>query len=320
MKKLNPLNWNKRGMIFTILVIAILSLFLVSYSVYSYVQDRDAINKRIKSMNNYVFSLEEDLHRKVYISGYRIILIFQQKVTQEYIVDLDSKFHGLFFDGMYNGDDYVNDNDGIMAGAIFEDIENDIIEKAKRVNLDVSLSNPEVSISQDDPWNVKVSLTTDLLIEDQGNLAKWKRTAVIDTYIPIKNFEDPYYIKHTNGLVANKFIQSPYDISELWEIEKLKEHTQNSYYIASSEAPNFLQRFEGKFLADPDGNGIESLVYLPDMNIQELIDLGMGQIPGESIVDYLYFNEVPDPGEPVVDMDWEWFKLDPVHKGFYGVG
>jgi len=321
MKIQSPLNQNKKGMIFTILVIAILSLFLASYSVYSFVQYREAINRRITSMNNHVFSLEENLERQVYISGYRIILIFQQKVVNEYIDNLDLRFNELFFEGNYSEESYVTANEGIMVGAIFQDIENDINKNAKRVNLYVNLSNPEISVSQDDPWNVKVTLTTDLLIEDLGNLAKWNRRAVIESYIPIKNFEDPYYIRNTNGLVANKFIQSPYSIEEveLSIISNLKNHTTNSYYTPSSEAPNFLQRFEGNFSADPDGNGIESLVYLPDMTIAELRDLGMGAIQGESIVDHVYFDGEPDPGTRIVGMDWEWFLLDATHKEIYGV-
>ena len=57
MVKIKYKKMNKRGMFFTILTIALLSLFLVSYSVYSYAQNREGINKRIKTMNNFVSSL-----------------------------------------------------------------------------------------------------------------------------------------------------------------------------------------------------------------------------------------------------------------------
>src|SRR3989344_6647454 len=92
---------NKKGIVFTILAIAILSLFAVSYSVYSFVQNREGIDKRIKTMNSYVSSLEEDIPRKLYISGYRIIFLMEEKIIQEgkYLENIDANFSEAFFTG-----------------------------------------------------------------------------------------------------------------------------------------------------------------------------------------------------------------------------
>ena len=49
---------NKKGMFFTLMVIALVSLFLISYGFYSSFDDRDSINKRVKTINSYVSSLE----------------------------------------------------------------------------------------------------------------------------------------------------------------------------------------------------------------------------------------------------------------------
>jgi ABC-type lipoprotein release transport system permease subunit len=40
---------NKKGMIFTLMVIALLTFFTIFYSTYTIIQDRSPINKRIKN-------------------------------------------------------------------------------------------------------------------------------------------------------------------------------------------------------------------------------------------------------------------------------
>ena len=58
---------NKRAMFFTMMAVVILFVFFLSYSVYSIVGDRKAIDRRIDSMNNYVFSLQKTcLDRDIY--------------------------------------------------------------------------------------------------------------------------------------------------------------------------------------------------------------------------------------------------------------
>ena len=47
---------NKKAIFFTLLVIVMLSLFLISYIFYSVVKSREALNKRIETMNNFVFA------------------------------------------------------------------------------------------------------------------------------------------------------------------------------------------------------------------------------------------------------------------------
>ena len=75
---------NKKAMIFTLLAIALLSLFLASYGYYSISGDRISINKRIGTMNNFVFSIEENLPRQLFISGFRIIFIFEKRINIRY--------------------------------------------------------------------------------------------------------------------------------------------------------------------------------------------------------------------------------------------
>ena len=296
---------NKKGMFFTVLAIALLSLFLVSYSVYAVVKERQAVNKRIHTMNNFVFSIEQDLPRKLYISSFRIIFLLESEIikTGDYITNLNSTFEEAFFNGTIYGE-----VQGLMQGVTFSGIETSLNDKARNTNLQISLSSPNLSITQEDPWNVKVTLKTDLFIKDQGDLAQWNRSAVIDAYIPIDNFEDPLYIVGTNGLVANKINQTPYNFPIT--IGNLPSHSTNSYYVESTSAPSFLDRLQG--INAPDINGIESLVYLPKLSSQGVT------VQDKSCVDYIYFSADNPPFQNIGGMP-VWFKLDTAHLGDYGV-
>ncbi|MBI2047114.1 hypothetical protein HYT26_03055 [Candidatus Pacearchaeota archaeon] len=65
----------KKGQVFTLFAIALIILFFVSYDVYSIVQDRYAVRTRISTMDNFLFSLEKNLERQVYTSGFRILFL-----------------------------------------------------------------------------------------------------------------------------------------------------------------------------------------------------------------------------------------------------
>ena len=301
---------NKKGIFFTILAIALLSLFAVSYSVYSFVQNREGIDKRIKTMNSYVSSLEEDIPRKLYISGYRIIFLMEERIIEngEYLKDIDANFSEAFFNGSLYGNDYTAEG-GILDGAIFSDIVNDINRNANQLNLDVSFVDPEISISQDDPWHIKVSLQSNLIIRDRGNLAHWNRTSALSAYIPIKNFEDPVYIVNTGARVVNKFVLTNYSVPI--SIGNLTAHAENSYYINHTDAPSFLQRLGGNLTADPNGNGIESLVNTHKLSNQSI------EIKPKCIIDYLYFSDTPCISF-ITYGDNGWIKIDEAHSSIYG--
>lgn len=303
---------NKKAMFFTLLTISILSLFLLSYTLYSVVQDRSSVNKRVETMNNYVFSLEQDLSRQLYISGYRIIFLFEKRITEtgSYMIEMDSAFEEAFIDGTIYGE--TNEEiASIMNGAKFSDIQDSINNKAAKVNIDVSLSNPSFSMSQEDPWHIKVNLQTDLSITDKGNLASWNRRADISAYIPIENFEDPIYTVNTNAKVIKKINRTIYsDFVEGTDVSNLASHTANSYYLNSTDAPSFLDRLQGSLNANQ--NGVESLVYLPDLSKQGITTYS------KSVVDHIYFSSSDPPPYNIQGMS-SWFRLDNEHLSLYQV-
>lgn len=307
---------NKKGIFFTILAVAILSLFVVSYTLYSSAQERKAVEKRITTLNNFVFSVEKDLPRRVYISGFRIIFLFEKKIakTGNYITNFDAKFNEIFFNGTIDG---LADSDvtSLMSDAYFPAINSKLQENAKSINAVANLTNPSITVTQEDPWNIKITLTANLLVKDNTNLASWNRTAKIVAFIPIENFADPLYMKGTRGLVPNKINKTTYNIPIT--LPNLQSHAENSYYINHADAPSFLNRLKGDFTSDV--NGIESLVNTNKLADQFSQQPGYGlNVLDKSIVDYIYFDP-SNTGTPYSPPLNNWIKIDTAHSGTYGI-
>lgn len=271
---------NKKGMVLTLVTITLLSIFAVSYGTYSLIQDRSSINKRINTLNNFVASVEQDLPRQLFVSGYRSIFLFNKKIieTSEYIDDVNDSINEIFFSGTLDGT-----TQDLMTDATFTAIQNFLSNNANKINAEVNLLDPKIELTQDDPWNLKFTLSITLIITDKGGLASWNRSASIVSFVPITNLEDPLYSANTQGKVTNKVNQTPYlTFVTGANVANLKDHFQNSYYKASTSAPSYLKRLEGDLSADP--NGIESLVYP-----QDLTDAGIN-VKQKSVIDYIYFS------------------------------
>ncbi len=300
--------FGKKAMIFTMAAVLILLVFLLSYSVYTIVDDRKVINKRIDSMNNFIFSLEKDISRQGYISGYRAILSLESYITTSgnFITNSEESVREAILYGTINGT-AVN----LMEGYKLGDWNSRIQDFGDKMNLFINYTLKNITISQDDPWNIKIDMGIELYIKDEGNLASWNKTEIVSTKVEITNFEDPLYIIKTNGLVANKITKTIYfPFVEGTNVSNLLLHVENSYYIESEIGPSFLDRLEGKTSADP--NGIESLVYLPDLSSQGI------STKDKSVVDYIYFSD-DNPDSHNIEGMPSWFKIDDSHLGFYNV-
>ncbi len=298
---------NKRGMFFTLLAIVIISIFIMSFVFISGYEQRRAVNKRVETLNNFVLAVEDDLSRELYASGYRIIFVFEKKILESDVPitdDFNGKVSELFFDGTYDG---VPEGD--MGGATLDYIKASLDNIASKVNAEVTFSNSDISMSQDDSWNVKITLTTDLLIEDVSGMASWDVPGeIIEVDIPISNFDDPLYVLSTNGKLLNKMVQNENLI--LGDTSSLSNHAVNSLYYANDDAPSFLSRLQGEFSNGDAGTGIESFV-----NLQELSQAGINARSGVSVVDHLYFTD-STPGSDVGGMP-DWFRIDNTHESIY---
>ena len=267
-------------MIFTIMVIALLSFFLIAYSGYEIIKDRSPIEKRINTLNSFVSSVETDIPRHLYISGYRTIFIMQQYTIDKYsyITDFDNSLEEIFFNGTLYGE-----HKSLMDDGKFSDILESLNNNAEKINAEVQMLNPSISVEQLDPWNLQFNLNITLIITDKSNLASWNRTDSFNATVPIATFVDPIYSVETSGKVTNEITKSPFANFSSTDYSNLISHFQNSYYIASTSAPSFLNRLVGNF--SNNEFGIESIVYPQNLANVDL------SVKHKSLIDYIYFSD-----------------------------
>ena len=300
---------NKKAMFFTILAIAMLSFFLVSYTLYSVVKERKSIQKRVSSMDSFLFSLEENLEREIYTFGFRDIFLAEEKIasTGSYIENFQNFTEEAFFNGTLD-----SQNSEILEGVNYNDLVERINEKAGKINAEVFLSEPEISVYQEDPWNIVFLVEFNISLRDKTGLASWDKRAQIKSFVEIQGFEDPVYLINTNGRVSNKINKTIFsEFVSGTDVSNLSLHSQNSYYTNSSLAPSFIDRIEGKMQASE--NGIESLVYLPKLSVQGIT------LKDKSCVDYIYFSQNTTQDSKIQGMP-SWFKLDSEHLEIYQAG
>jgi len=299
---------NKKAQVFTLIAIALIGLMFVSFELFSVVKDRNVVKTRIETMESFLFSIEENLERQMFISGFRVIFLSLNEIviTGNYVSNFDDVFRDSFFE--FPG--AIDDPNGILNGVTYDDLETSLNEKAKKINVEIVLSNPVVSVSQEDPWNVKFVLTVDFTMQDKAGLATWEKQQVVTAYVPVEGFNDPVYTKETGAKVSQKITKTTYD--EFNSVADLLDHVDNSYYAANSDAPSFLQRLEGDLTADVNGNGIESFVdtsYLSEQGVP---------ITVKSTVDHIYFSASNPSNAGVTGMP-SWFRIDVNHEGKYGL-
>ncbi len=296
---------NKRGQLFTILAILLIGLMFLSFEIFSYIHERGAVKTRVSTMDSFLHSIEKNLERQMYISGYRIIFLAENEtfVTASYI-DVDAFFNEAFFNGTVN-----NEVTDILLGATQDDILDSLNEKARKINVNITMQNISIDVSQTDPWHVKFTLSSYFIMKDRENLARWERQQNISGFIPIENFEDPLYI-WGSGVLGISQIITPTIYEGNYTISNLNDHLDQGYYAANPDAPSFLGRLRGDL--SPDENGIESFV-----NKDKFLAQGLPNYE-KSSVDYIYFSSDNPSYESVAGMP-PWFRIDVDHKPKYGL-
>jgi hypothetical protein len=301
---------NKKGMFFTILTIVIISLFIISYIVFTNIEKTETVEKRIETLNAFTISIEKDIPRQLYVSGYRFIFVTEKNILERgaFSTDIESEFQEAFFNGTIHGEP-----SSVLVGTTFVDMQTALQQYGGKINANLTLTNPTISLTQEDPWHVKVTLTANMQVTDENKLALWNKTETFSEKIPIENFDDPIYIVNTNGKIVPKVINTNYTpfVSGASPANLLVHITQMRY-TASTEAPSFLMRLEGNLSSNPQG--IESLVNLAAFSTQGITT------QQKSIVDHIYFSpqnpsscQVAPAGLP------SWVRLDNTHLSKYNV-
>jgi hypothetical protein len=314
----------KRGVVFTIVALILLAVIFViamSRSRYTLSTRQAAQQERIAAMNDFLTSFQQDAERAAYIAGFRTLIALEDYVSYRaaFLNSTDYYFKEIFYNGSVEGDNYTF---YIMANSTFWDYQNKVNEIAGNVNMEFSSEVDRIDLSMKDPWTVHVDVLVSVNLSDRSHLASWKTTRTVSSDIPIFDLRDPLYSVNTLGKLPVVVRRSNItlfvnDTNDRNDTTGLQVHLNNSFYINSSMAPNFLMRFENRL--SPDKNGIESLV-----NLQVLADQGVTIADNnQSVVDYLYFGATsPAKYCSIQNMVFQpdnWFILDQAHAEVYQV-
>lgn len=308
MKKLN-----KKSVFFTYVAITLSALIVLSFVIHTGYRLRDkmyVIETRVSSINDFINDVEKDLDRGMYIAGYRSLLALGEYITTNglFLENVNSYFEEALLEGTVNNT-YMN----VIANSSFKDWVDKIEMEARKIGIIINFTVENVTIYQVSPWYVSVDLNISFNVSDEKRTASWEKNEYLTTTIDIEGLEDPLYPLNTYGRVFNTINKAP--VTQ-FNLTYLKEHLNNSYYIASSSAPSFLMRLQNDLSSSP--YGIESLVNLNELAQQEVYTYY------KSNVDYIYFGDVSVSScivnETVYDPNFNWFRLDSPHLSVYDVG
>lgn len=306
----------KKGIFYSLLAIIFILLLLFFIKIKSETKPEEKIDltrTRIETMNQFVDSVEEDMQRALYISGFRSMLAFNQYLMQAngtVLNNVDGAFQEAIFNGTVNGT-----TNALVSGSTFSDWTSNVKKKGTNLNVNLQLTNPELVAYQTDPWHVTLEMNITIQADDVTNMASWNRRTTILSTIDIEGFEDPLYIINTYGRYTNVVNRTLYEgnytyqVSPgVWDVTNLRDHVANMHYTENDDAPSFLMRFGGKLTGSPQG--IESMINLEKLNSQGI------PIYPYSVVDHEYWSSTS--GRTVAGMQ-SWFRIDTGHEAKYQV-
>ena len=236
------------------------------------------------------------------------MLSFNQFISTNgsFLDNVNTRFKESFLYGTINQQPL-----SLMQDSTFTDWANKISAEADKIDIKFNFTINDVKLNQSSPWSVDIGLNISLDIRDKRNTSYWVRNRYLTNTISIIGFEDPLYVVNSKGRVTATIVIS--NITQFvvnGKVDNLLLHTNNSYYVAHNDSPNFLMRLEGNI-----GNstmGIESLVNLDKFTQQGL------PIKDRSIVDSIYFGTRNTVNYRINNTP-EWFKIDQEHLKFYQV-
>ncbi len=296
---------SKRGIVYLSIAIIFVGLIMVLFLMK--IKDTvssDSVEKRVRSINDFINSFHEDAERAGYISGYRSFVALEDYISESgaFVNNSEEIFKELFYNGTYNGS-----NSSIMKNSSFDLYISKVEDISSNLNLDFNFEIIDVSFYQLDPWNVYINLTATIVVVDLKGSANWTYDQVLSFDVPIYNLKDPLYSVYAAGRIQNFILESEnidfVNVSDNTTLV-LEKHLNGSYYIASNKSPSFMMRFEGDTDASP--YGIESLVNIPLLESQDLT-----VYTDRSLVDHIYFEGkshtlICD----VQNEPYDWFALD----------
>lgn len=278
----------RRGVIYTIAAL----LILLAVGALFFTQSRrsagdagDAIEERVRSVDRFITDLQSDSERAARIAGFRSLIAMEQEVasTGDYFVDPDAAFLDLFWDGNLSSTTFQ-----VMENSSFSQYLERVEAQAAQQGIALNASVVDLSLWQEDPWNLLVNYTIAANVTDTRGTASWSLSWNGTGRVPITDLRDPLFTAETLGRVqrvirrtnATSFVL---DSSNQNDTSPLLAHYNASMYAALGRGPDILMRFAGQTGDSP--YGFESLVDTEEMMAQDLdVDADA------TVVDYLYFN------------------------------
>jgi len=304
----------KKSMFFTLIGIMLVTLFIVSYSVYvqyRYNNKMDVIETRVNTMNDFINSVEKDLERALYISSFRALVSLTNYISSNgtFLEDVESAFERILLNGTI-----VNESvEYLMYNQTMTDWVNRIIRLGRNIDIITQINISNVTITQRDAWHVTVGINVNISIEDLKHIAQWERKSRIEALVDIDGLEDPVYTIMTNGTLMRTIRRTNFSV---WDYNAFKTHFTNRTYRAYNGAPSFLMRMEGNLGASP--YGIETLVDTNELKTYK----DDYEFKNRSSVDYLYWGNKSDILYEIVNLTQEGyydFRLDDEHVISYNV-
>lgn len=311
---------SKKGIFYLLLssiFIALMIVVFLAYKEYSYTDKQKVFETRVRTINDFIRSIDTDSKRVIYISGFRSLIAMEDYVakTGQYLNDSEEMFRVAFYNGTVNGTSV-----DVLKDATYSDYLNKLRVIADMIGLDINISVSNITgiiLYQEFPWQVIVNVTVQINLIDQKGLARWDFSKTYSANVSIISIRDPVYSVATNGRVPNPIRIS--NISDFITGNKdpanLLDHIRNMSYTNNSLAPSFLMRLEGNFSSSP--YGIESFVYIPELDTQVVT-----YDASRSIIDYILFSNSTNITASYSNVTcyvqnitgtYDWFKIDVNH-------
>jgi hypothetical protein len=276
---------NNKGFTYVLVtsfIIAVLLLLFFTTSSYRY-QDQAAVQQvRIRAMNDFMKNLEDDIHRATYITAFRSLLALETHVS----TNISNDFKEVFFYGTLNG----TSQGEIINESTFEIYLSRVQNLSKSTGINLNISVDDAWLTQDDPWSVNIHLLMNITAVDVKNTSSWNIDKEYVTNLPIDTLKDPLYVRFIgNSSPTIRRLDVPYLVNNT-DVTNLKEHIEGVYYINSEFAPSYIMRLEGNNSPDPNGNGIESIVNMQDLESLYLNNPGLLIDYNKVKIDYIYFD------------------------------
>jgi|SRR3989344_644599 len=306
---------NKRAIVFTFIVVILLSIIIVSFliNIDNRIQGKiQTLNVKVETLNGFVKNINTrylpDALRASSNQAMISILDYGSNESTYVGDDLENYFIQVLGNGYYNNikqDDMFQDKLNFtfyttvneikklaeLQGVVFEYTQQDIENALNTLRFE-----------QEDPWHVNVVLELDYKIRDIKDEISWNlQDKEIKAVLDVQNYRDPLYLIEPNPGVSISIKKAPEDI-DFSNLQTFNDHIINANFTNNTFSPSFLNRLRGDFA-------------LSDFGIESLLNLVYYENPsGYSNVDYQYFRQVS--GLCVEGMPSN-FKLDSSHLEFY---